>query len=284
MDFKNMASQCGVGVAGLIKHLRQYQIVKYDERQARPTKDKPSDEVLRHLFYDELLSFADIGQRFGMCDHTIHDHMLKHKIVTPGQKQASPHTRLTNIDSLRQMYIDANMSLADISALMKVSKTAVSNRLRRAGIIKPDNVKRELNMDRNSSQHHYRRKSYVLPSGRVVRVQGYEPMLLDQMFKQGNLSEYDFCFEPSQMPEIKYLDSVRKCHRYIPDLYCPGQQKVWEVKSDHTLKMDQDTIWLKQQATNKCGLAWELVVFDRQANIIQQVSYPEKAFRLNMTE
>jgi hypothetical protein len=101
-------------------------------------------------------------------------------------------------------------------------------------------------------------KIYTLPSGKEIKVQGYENFALDELLSA--YSEDEILHSRSDMPEIFYLDNDRK-RRYYPDFYVPSENLVVEVKSDYTLNADFDVFEMKKRATEELGFKFQLLVF-----------------------
>jgi len=78
-------------------------------------------------------------------------------------------------------------------------------------------------------KNNYKRKKFVLPSGRVAIVQGYEDDFLNYIFKNNLFKEEDICFKP---PRIKYAVN----RYYYPDFFIPRLNLLIEIKSNYTLK------------------------------------------------
>jgi hypothetical protein len=96
------------------------------------------------------------------------------------------------------------------------------------------------------SGHSY--KSYILPSGAVINIQGYEHYALDELLK--TYTEDQIKTNRRDQPEIWYTDSKGKKHRYFSDIYIPHINLVIEVKSTWTYKkgMQQGKLQLQREA------------------------------------
>jgi len=102
------------------------------------------------------------------------------------------------------------------------------------------------------------RKEYKWKTGEISFVQGYEPTILKELEDQG----YTFnrvLTSTSDMPEIWYDYNGEK-HRYYPDIYIPSENKIIEVKSTWTLKIDEDKNQAKFEATKELGYDFRLEV------------------------
>ena len=82
------------------------------------------------------------------------------------------------------------------------------------------------------SRNAYKSKSYKLPSGLEIKVQGYEPWALDELL---NLyKEDELVIERTRVPVIWWKDSKNKSHRYYTDIYIPKENRLIEIKSKWT--------------------------------------------------
>ncbi len=107
----------------------------------------------------------------------------------------------------------------------------------------------------------YKWEDYIYPSGRVVRVQGYEPKLLDELVLV--YEENEILTDRKDMPEFWYYSNDGKKHRYFPDVYIPKENLIYEVKSSWTLEQTKkDNIYdLKKQSVVDEGFDFKLRVF-----------------------
>jgi len=78
----------------------------------------------------------------------------------------------------------------------------------------------------------FKYKQYTLPSGRTIKLRGYEPQFLDHVFTNNLLKEEDFDFNTIQ---IKYTHDYES-HRYYPDFYIPKLNLIVEIKSKYILE------------------------------------------------
>lgn len=106
----------------------------------------------------------------------------------------------------------------------------------------------------------YTTKEVILPSGRVVHVQGYEPYAIAHLLSHGT-EESDMAFG-RETPRISYEDSEGKTHTYYPDLFLHSTQTVVEVKSLHTLVKELELNRRKWLTTVEKGFLFCLFLFD----------------------
>lgn len=79
-------------------------------------------------------------------------------------------------------------------------------------------------------------RDFVLPSGKIIGVRGYEDRALMELFKKYNYNEVDIIFDDmklkeSSVPVFEYVDHRRHHLKYYPDIYIPKENKIIEVKS-----------------------------------------------------
>lgn len=102
-------------------------------------------------------------------------------------------------------------------------------------------------------------KKYTFPSGRVEKVQGYEPWALDLLIK--NYHEDDIVLGRKNIPRIKYLINGVKSI-YKPDIYIPKDNLLIEVKSVYTYNIDLDKNLIKKSACILSGFNFKFMIFD----------------------
>ncbi len=105
------------------------------------------------------------------------------------------------------------------------------------------------------------RKSYTLPSGKEILIQGYEDKMLDILLKDG-INESDIHTDRSKQPEIFYADSEGKSHRYYSDAFIESMNTICEAKSLYTLKSQLNINYLKYRACIEAGYKYRFFVFD----------------------
>ena len=115
----------------------------------------------------------------------------------------------------------------------------------------------------------YYLKEYTLPSGSIIKIQGYEHYALDELFHQENIDENDIVTGCKNVPTIWYTDVNEKRRRHFVDIFIPCQNKCIEVKSTWTFTTQKETIFLKQQAAKGLGYLYEIWVYDGKGNKVE---------------
>jgi hypothetical protein len=115
-------------------------------------------------------------------------------------------------------------------------------------------------------------KKYVFPSGREVKVRGYENYCLDDLLEEG-IDEDDIIVDPEDIPVIQYLWDGHY-HSYYPDIFIPSENRIIEVKSlftiDHLTEQNQE----KWKATAMEGYDFEVRIYNKKVLLEKRVYSP----------
>lgn len=106
----------------------------------------------------------------------------------------------------------------------------------------------------------YQSKDYIFPSGKTVKVQGYEGLALDVLLE--TYDEADIKTDTFDIPTIDYIGHDNKPHKYYPDIYIPKDNLLIEVKSTYTYKADLGKNLLKEQASKDTGYAFKFMIME----------------------
>lgn len=108
-----------------------------------------------------------------------------------------------------------------------------------------------------SRRSKYLFKDFIFPSGRTVRVQGYESEIIQELLDTG------YCEEDIKTgidcPEIWYNFNGKR-RRYYPDIFIPKENLVIEVKSDYTFVNQYECNIAKREATKAAGFSFQFRV------------------------
>jgi hypothetical protein len=122
-------------------------------------------------------------------------------------------------------------------------------------------------MEKNVKMSYYL-KEYIFPSGKKIKVQGYEHFAIDELVKN-NINEYDIVTGCKNVPEIWYNDLNNKKRRHYVDIFIPSQNKCIEIKSIWTFKKQKDNVFLKKQAAENLNYLYEIWVYDNKGNKLE---------------
>jgi hypothetical protein len=119
------------------------------------------------------------------------------------------------------------------------------------------NQNKEVQAKSEATSYHY--KTYMMPSGNLVKYQGYEDLALNELVQV--YEEDDICIGRANIPLVDYYIDDKK-HVYFPDFYIKSENKVIEVKSEWTIQLKRGNIDEKALATVKAGYKYEIWVYN----------------------
>jgi hypothetical protein len=130
---------------------------------------------------------------------------------------------------------------------------------------------------------------YKFPSGRTVRVQGYEPEFINVLLSRG-VDESDIITERRRMPEIRYdwvetknnEEITHKNSVYFPDMRVGD--RLYEVKSIWTYELHKLRNTAKFEACKEQGYELDVVIFKNNKTIAETLEYrPKDAKAIDIT-
>lgn len=138
----------------------------------------------------------------------------------------------------------------------EIKKSRVNAVRKKYGV---DNVMHVSELAERAMHNSSKWKPYALPSGKVLKVQGYEPKALDELLQI--YEENEILSSRKDMPKIMYmLDG--KIKRYYPDFYIPKDNLIIEVKCKYTLINEKQKNRAKFEATLALGFKFKLLVYN----------------------
>lgn len=108
---------------------------------------------------------------------------------------------------------------------------------------------------------------FVLPSGKIVKIQGYEPVVLEQLLQEYDENDIYIGVKEifNEIGKIAYMQDG-KAHSYYPDFYIKSTNTIIEVKSTWTYEMWKERNELKKQACINAGFNFKFIILTN-ANI-----------------
>ena len=105
-------------------------------------------------------------------------------------------------------------------------------------------------------------KEYRCPTGKIVKIQGYEDKALDELFQ--HFVEEELSIGRGNIPHIKYICNEGKQRIYYPDFYIESLNTILEIKSDWTLQLHTCRLEEKKKAVLEAGYKYEVWVYDQK--------------------
>ena len=113
-----------------------------------------------------------------------------------------------------------------------------------------------------SSKNAYKLKDFVMPSGRKIKLQGYESRALVELLKV--YDEDDIVFSREEVPEIWYADKDGKKHRHFVDFYVKSINRCFEVKSTWTYQRNEEKVLAKRSAAINSGFNYIVWIYNKK--------------------
>jgi hypothetical protein len=104
-------------------------------------------------------------------------------------------------------------------------------------------------------------KLYTLPSGKQIKIQGYENFALDTLLQ--TYTEDQIKTSRKDQPEIWWTDEKGMKHRYFSDIFIPHENLIIEVKSTWTYNkgMKQGKLKLQKEACEQMGYTYKYMIY-----------------------
>jgi hypothetical protein len=112
------------------------------------------------------------------------------------------------------------------------------------------------------SKKSYKLKSYIFPSGKEIKVQGYENIALDFLIDRG-YNEDDIVTNRTEVPEIWWVNKNNKKSRYYVDIFIKSENKFIEVKSPYTFTKNKEKMEKTKEAVKEKGYLYELWLINK---------------------
>ncbi|MCK9574833.1 MAG: hypothetical protein WC979_02740 [Candidatus Pacearchaeota archaeon] len=108
----------------------------------------------------------------------------------------------------------------------------------------------------------YKRYDFILPSGTIVKLQGYEPRALRELLE--TYHESDIVIGVKEMNSvigtISYLFESKE-RTYYPDFYIKSTNTIIEVKSTWTFESEKEKNIAKEQSCLSKGFAFKFIIY-----------------------
>jgi len=228
----------------------------------------------RQKYYDKYLLIGDCGKCVICGNKSKFNSMVKGYYNTCTSKKCK--TALRKQTCLKKYGVENVMLINDvkeklkttvmelygvdnISKLENIKNKKIITCLKKYGVENPNHIKEVRDKILKSG---YQSKSYILPSGKEVKIQGYEWMFLDEYFNNGGLEE-DISTQGKDIDKIWYYAEDDKKHRYYPDFYIKSTNTIIEVKSVYTYNKDLNKNLLKERACLDMGYEFEFKIYNK---------------------
>jgi hypothetical protein len=273
--FKNYGVEYGNQSEEVKEKTRKTNLIKYGFEysiQSEEIKEKRRISNLEKYGFENPLQREEIKEKIRQTN--LEKYGVEYGLQS---KEVKEKTRKTNLIKYGFEYGFQNEEVKEKIKKTNLEKYGFENPLQREEIkekLKQTNLEKygvEHTMQNpeimeNSIKMSYYLKDYKLPSGTIIKVQGYEHYALDELFEKENINENNIVTGCKNVPAIWYNDLKGKKHRHFVDIYLPLQNRCIEVKSTWTFQKQKEIVFLKLNAAKDLGYFYEIWVFDNNGN------------------
>ena len=211
--------------------------------------------------YKKHKSLMPIAKKFNCVPTTIANFLDRHNISR--KRVNRDHIPIEDKESLYQMHHVQMMTMAQIGKKYGCTAPTVAeffdtnNIPRRSHSETPALTAQNPETIEKQKRSMLTFKPYTLPSGQIIKIQGYEPQFLNYVFNNNLLTEDQIDYNPER---ISYVENGKNRY-YFPDFYIPHLNLIIEVKSSWVLKIQtEENRILKELATKDAGFNYLLVL------------------------
>jgi hypothetical protein len=210
-------------------------------------------------FYIKNKNLRKTAIFFNIKECNLRSFFTKNNLLQKKHTICSKKTQLEYKDIIHDLYIIQKMNIQDISRKIKITPYNIKKILidnfgnliirPKSQIIKEMNYKKEHQIKAHNGS--FKRKDYNLPSGKIIKVQGYEDDFLNYIFKNNKLQEQDFNFNDRIRIELS-KNNVKHKH-YYPDFHIPKYNLIIEIKSNYIYELQKKLNEKKKKETINAG-------------------------------
>jgi hypothetical protein len=106
----------------------------------------------------------------------------------------------------------------------------------------------------------YKYKEFILPSGKIVKLQGYEPIVLVNLLLEYSEDDIIIGHNTVKLKGIIEYEFDGKIHSYRPDFYIESINTIIEVKSKWTFNLHKEKNLAKEQGCIKQGFKFKFEI------------------------
>lgn len=239
--------------------IRYAKLCKYCDQ---PLQIKPFNARISGEFYNGTCDSKECRSKFN-GDQSRKGCLAKHGVENISQtpewrekvKKTNLERRGVEWNTQSKEFIEKtqnSIKLNILSVVRKRKESYVRNYINLHGVEHPMQISK---IFERSFYKNFRKKEYILPSGKIVFIQGYENIVLDEIFQK--YSENEILINDTDIEKAVgkiFYEHEGKSHRYYPDIFVIPDNKIVEVKSNYTYNISKNINLLKKEACIKLGL------------------------------
>lgn len=270
---KEMAVICNTTESNIKRFLKRnnIRIVKFETINYRNNLIQHKEDIIN--FYEKCKRLQKVSEKYQCTPNALRDFF---RSINYNYKKNN-NTDLTNhLEDIKNFYYNEDKNLTEIGNIYNCSYIKIRDFLIQNKCSIRD--KTELLKERNKLESFQRKclsgsgknKEYLLPSGTIIKLRGYEPNFLDFIFSEKHLEETEIVYKPER---IRYEFNDKE-HFYYPDFYIPKYNLIVETKSSWIMKKQGiEKTLQKEKYTTDQGFQFLLIIdnnFEKVKDILSK--------------
>ncbi len=218
--------------------------------------------------YEKNKNVRKTSEIFKIKECNLYRFLKTNNLLKRKQKRIDSDFEQKIKNEIYDLYVNKKFNTADIAKKYKLTrhnvKKILTSNFGKSCIRDKAEILRHMNY---SEDHQIRchngslkRKTYILPSGENLKVQGYEDDFLNYVFNKTKIEENEFNFKKRLKIELSENDVKNK--NYYPDFYLKKYNLVIEIKSEYIYKLQKDLNLKKETKTKEKGYLY-LIIKDK---------------------
>ena len=263
--------KCGSNT--IIRILQRHNIVAITKKQhlekiaAIP---KQIEQLIIHDYTKERLTISEIGKKYKVNKGSVSKFLRHNKVSTQKKSKPIRCVLFSNKQEALDIY-NKNKKIIDVAKHFNTDSNNIISFFKSENIpydknnhynftredletmikiqldkkLSLEQLAKQYNCDSQTLTYYFKKhnlkwhtityKNYTLPSGKIIKLQGYENSYLDFIFENNLLTEQEIVIKPNK---IQYNENGKN-RWYFPDFYIPKFNLIVETKSDFVLKYRQ---------------------------------------------
>jgi hypothetical protein len=236
-------------------------------------KNKKVDTCIKNYGVEHVSQVPEIREktkntnmeRYGVENPSQNENIKNKKVDTCIKNYGVEH--VSQVPEIREKTKNTNMERYGVECALQseeVKEKSKATCLERYGV---EHAAQNTGIMEKMSKNSYKLKEYTLPSGKIIKLQGYEHFAMDELLQK--FAEHEIITGVKNVPAIWYIDADGKKHRYYVDIFIPSENRFIEVKSTWTYKKNTNNVLTKQQASKDYGYKCEIWVYNKKGELVE---------------
>ena len=232
---KEMAVICDTTESNIKRFLKRnnIRIVKFETINYRNDLIQHKEDIIN--FYEKCKRLQKVSKKYQCTPNALRDFF---RSINYNYKTNNNIDLTNHLKDIKNFYYNEDKNLLEIGHIYNCSSVKIKYFLLSNNCVLKDkkDVLKKLRMSESFQRKCLsglgKNKEYILPSGTIIKLRGYEPNFLNFIFNNNLLKEDDVIFYPQRI----LYEYNNKEHYYYPDFFIPKYNLIVETKSSWIMK------------------------------------------------